>query len=328
MSELDLLKVHAGKETTGTPVWGTPVVDTVRLMDVLDFSFEPQVKSKVIRTRAATLANGRAAMLLESWGKFKLKGVANYEDMHYWIEGTFGIATPGGAGPYTRAYTAPTTPAPAPRTQTLYYGDAAGGVAKLTSAVVSKLSLHAEKNAEATYEIEGFGKQIIDGASFTALSDHVINYMAGNDFLLYVDAWGGTIGTTAVAATFYSFDLEIDTKRDIKRYLGALNPGGYAQPAWEAKLKMHLEFNAVTSAYLTAILAATATLQRQVRLKATQSANLISQWDFAGSLEEAPKLWPDEDGVAAIDLELTDTNNSGLGSDLKVNTTNSVAVLP
>jgi len=325
MSELTLLKIQSGKETT----FGTPVTDTVKHMDIPEggFSVEPIVESKVLRTQRGNLTSGYNAALMKTGAKWKISGgFATYEDINYWVEMLFGVATPSGGGPYVRAGTSPGTTIVTPRMQTFYYGDATGGIYKMTSAVASKLTLKYTANEEVTFDIEGFGKTVASGASFAALSDRTVTPIIGNDLLLYIDAFGGTIGSTAIASTFYSAELEIDTQRSEKFYLGGVAPGAYKQPDWRAKLTMHLEYNATSAAYLNAQLAPVA-LQKLVRLKATTGASAIHQMDFAGTMTKAPSIFTDEDGVASVDFELEDTYESTFAAILKYSNTCGTAVL-
>ena len=323
MADNDLLKVQSGKETT----FGTPVTDTVRLMDIIDFTAEPISEVKVLRARRGNLTSGYNATLLKAGAKWNAKGFGTYEDLNYWFEMLFGVATPSGAGPYVRAGTSPGTTIVTPRMSTFYYGNAVDGVYKVTSAIASKLKLAFNMNEEVTYEVEGFAKSVASGASFAALSDRTVTPISGNDMLLYIDPFGGTIGTTAISSSFFSAELEIDTGRSEKSYLGSVSPLGFKQPAWKSKLKMHLEHNATSKAYLDALLAP-AVVQKHVRLKATQGASAIHQVDVAGTIIKSPKLWDDEDGTASLDFELEDTYESTFAAILKYSNTCGTAVLP
>jgi tail tube protein len=323
MSELDLLKLQAAKETT----WGSPLTDTVKFMDLLEFDFDDFTKAKVLRSRVGNLSNSRKAVLLATGGKWKAKFNATYEDINYWLEAIFGVVSPSGSGPYVRTATAPGSAAIAPRIHTLYYGDAAGGIFKLAGCVPSKFKFDSNANEEATFDVEGFYKSVVSGASFASLSDRATTPITGNDLLTYIDAFGGTIGTTALATVFHSLSIEIDSKRDTKKFLGSLGPGGYKQPAWEIKTKLHAEYNTDSDDWLLAQIAASAVFQKLMRFKFTQSANLIQQFDIAGTTEKSTKVFDEEDGVAAIDLEFTDTYETTFAAIAKYSNTCGVAVL-
>jgi hypothetical protein len=239
-------------------LFATAVTDTVKFMDLQEFDIDDFTKQKVLRARRGNLSTGYNAVVLATGGKWKAKGYATYEDINYWMEMIFGVATPSGAGPYVRSATNPGAAAISPRIQTFYYGDAAGGIYKVTGGLASKLKISGNANEEVMWEAEGPMKAVQSGASFAALSDRAVTPITGNDFLLYIDPWGGTLGATAIASTFFSFEVEYDTKRDTKKHLGNLSPAGYKAPGWEGKLKMHLEFNTTSDDYVNDMIAVTA----------------------------------------------------------------------
>lgn len=326
MSEIDLTTLQIGKQT----VWETPVAATAKLGSVTEAEIDSGVTGKVLRSRRGNLTTGYNAALLAKRPKMTLRGWASYEELNYWLEGMVGEVTPAGAGPYTRDGAAPGASQVVPRRHTVYYGDTAGGVYRLVGGVPISLKLSGNSNEEATYEVELLGYDVESGATLAGLSDPALNPLIGNDFAggLFVDLWGGTIGTTAVANTFYSFALELNANRGWRKRLGNLRAGGFTGPGWTGKLSLHAEFDATSKAWLDAILAASGVFQRQVRLKAAQGANLAVQLDFAGTQESAPKLWPEDDGMQAVDIELADTYNAALGNWFKYQTKSNVAALP
>jgi hypothetical protein len=331
MSEKDLLQVQLGKEVT----WGTSVAGTAKLMTVTDVSLEPIVEQIVHKTMRGALAPGYLANVRRIAGQGTLQSLVDYEDLPYYLDSLFGVATPGGAGPYTRDYVAPVTAGskPTPRLNTVIYGDSTGGVYKLEGGLVTKLAIKGESNQPLTLQADLIGKDVVTGA-LAALSDRTVNVAMGADVSLYLDIWAGTMGATAVAATFFAFELTLDSKMTTRDYMGALTPGAYTQPAWEGNLKLTLEFNATSKAYLDALLAVTvgAPFQRQVRIKATRDAGAsekLAQFDFAGTAPNSPKVWTDRDGVCTAELELAGTYNSGAFANwCKVATKNGVATLP
>lgn len=325
MSEIDLTTLQVAKQT----IWETPVTATAKLGSVTEAEIDPGVTAKVLRSRRGNLATGFNAAVLSKRPKMTLRGWASYEELNYWLEGMVGEVTPSGVGPYTRDGAAPGTSAVVPRRHTVYYGDTAGGTYRLVGGVPISLKLNGASNEEMTYEVELLGYDVESGATLAALADPALNPLIGNDFTsgLFVDAWGGTIGTTPVANTFYSFALELNANRTWRKRLGNLRAGGFIGPAWTGKLSLHAEFDATSKAWLDAIILGSAVFQRQVRLRAAQGANLQVQLDFAGAAETSPKLWPEEEGLAAVDVELTDAYNSGLANWFKYQTKNNMAVL-
>jgi hypothetical protein len=322
-AELDLMQVQVGKET----VWGTPVAATAKLMNVEDVKIGDKTKAKGLKPRLGSLAPLYYSMLNEIYATAKLNGFATYEDVLYWIEGMFGEdTTVTGAGPYVRGYTAPATATVvAPRYQTLIYGNTTDGVYKLAGVVPTKFTLSIDTAAETKFAVEVLGKQVTTG-TLAALSNRTNNPIMGNDWALYIDAWAGTIGTTAVATTAFSAELTFQNNINLRHYLGSLTKGAVAQPRWTGSLKISADLNATSKAFYDAMIAGSAVFQKQVRLKATQGTNILS-FDFAGFSEESPEAWNERDGVATMDINLVGQDNTTLGNWLKADSTNSVNTL-
>jgi hypothetical protein len=292
---------------------------------VIDLKVDGGVKSQILRTRTGGLGSGHIAVLQSIDATATLQGYQTYEDI-YWIESLFGKATPGAGPTYTRAYTDPDTAIVTPRSQTLYYGSTADGVYKLLGALASKLTFKFDSNKPTEYSADIFAKSAATGA-LASLSDRTVTPVMGNDLTLYIDAWGGPI-STAVASTAFTAELELDTKRTPRYYLGSLTPGAYSQPAWEGTLKLRMEFDATyAKTYYEAMLAASAVFQKQVRLKATNGTKVF-QIDFAGTAEEMPQIWDEREGVQVIEMVLKHQYCPALTAWLKASVTNGVSALP
>jgi hypothetical protein len=318
----DLLQVQVGKET----VWGTSVSATAKLMGVDDCPLEPVVDAEQHEEYRGSLSPGFLTDLDHVQAKGRIAGKMTYEDLH-WIEGLFGVATPGGAGPYTRAYVAPTTTAPTPRIQTLIKGNGTD-----TYKAEGILPIDAEftfaTNTAVRYSHNLLGETYASGASLAALSDRAVNVVMGDQIALYIDNFGGTIGTTAISTAFFKGALKITPKRTQYPKMGSLLDAGYVDGKFGGTLNLTLLFDATSKAYLDAVLAASSVFQKLVRIKATKSTAVL-QFDFAGSSLKSPAIFDVENDVVAVNLELTGTYDSGAFANwLKINSTNSVSALP
>lgn len=318
-----LQTVQAGKET----VWGTSVTATTKLMGVEEIKIESQGGAALLKEMRGSLAPAFSAIRKINFGKASMKGFATYEDLCYYLESLLGDVTPSGAGPYVRAGAAPLTAVATNRMMTLYDGQSTD-VYKLLGAVVNKLVISGKTGEEWKFAADLIGKQKTTGA-LAVLSDRTVTPIEGGDTLLYIDAWGGTIGTTAIATLATAFELSIDLGTAVRHYLGSLLPGRYRQKKAEpgsVTLKLSLEFDATSKAYLDSFLTYAAVLQHQVRIKGTTGASAIAQLDFAGTIVGEPAM-SEEDGVITLDLNYQGTYNSGLANYFKYSITNGVAVL-
>lgn len=320
----DLTQAQIGKETT----WGTTVTPTAKLMGIESFDITPIVDTEVKKDIRGSQAPGYNAVVLKAEAQAEFSGQALYEDLPYWLESLMGVVTPTGAGPYVRTGNAPVsnTGVASPRMMTVIMGDA-NDAYKLGGGIVSDLTLSFEANKPAMVKGKMLGQAVTSGAALAGLSDRSVNVIMGDHLTLYIDAWGGTVGTTVIAASAFAGELTLKSNRKLRHYLGALTPGNWNDPRWEGSLKLTVEFNTTTKAYLNSLLTP-GLVQHQVRLKFASGANLIQQLDFAGNLTKAPKIYDDRDGLSTIDLEYDGQYNTALANWLKYSNTNNVSALP
>ena len=323
MSLQELESIQVGKETT----WGTGVTDTAKLMQFKELSLQPIVNGEIFPDIRASLQPGFVAAVKSIEGAAKGSFNAVYEDINYLLESMFGNVTPSGAGPYTRNGVAPTTSI-APRIHTLFHGDATGTY-KLLGALVNQLTLTGGSGAPLMGSVGFRGQRVIAG-TLAALSDRTVNPIMGDQCTVYVDAWGGTIGTTALSNMNYSFELAFKQNITLARYLGSLYPTNYfirRMAPSDATLKLSLEFNATSKAYVDEVIVGTLH-QRQIRVKYINGAPLLMQFDFAGVAEKFNSLWDYETGVAKVDMEYSGMYCPALANFFKYSNINSVSALP
>ena len=319
-----LAQWQVAKETT----WGTAVVATAKLMGVQEKSYlQAANRSDIYPDVRASLAPAYLAGLEQTAGAGELEMIVTYEDAPYIFDNAFGEATPTGAGPYVRAYGAPVATAVTPRILTFYHGNTqtGGGIYKLAGGLLNSLKLKGATGKPTMLTGDLIGKSVATGA-FAALSDRTVEVVMGQPWLIYMDAWGGTMGATQVATTALAFELDVKLNRVLQWSMDSLAPDTWEQNPWEGSLKLTLRMNATTKTEVDAIVAQTSVYQKQVRLKAT-SGTKVFQVDFAGTMKEPPKTYDDEDGVLTVELEMDGTYNTGLANWLAASVTNSVASL-
>lgn len=316
----DQLQYQVATET----VRGTPVTPTVKLMGIKELTITPIVTSEGHQDQRGSFAPAHEADLVKQEVEVDIEGALLFEDLPYWLDSLLGQATPSGAGPYVRAYTAPLETPPTPRILTAAKGNGSN-VYGANGVVLDELTLTFEKNAEATFSAHGIGTAAATD-TLAALSDRTVNHIMGHHLALYIDAFGGTIGTTAFADIYNSLELNIKTNRANAFSLGSLGPKKYREAKYEGTLKASLEFDTASKAYLDAILGASSVLSKLIRVKATKSAAIV-QLDFAGFTPESPELFSDDDGVVTLETEFSGLYEAGLANWFAASITNGVAVL-
>lgn len=323
MSEIVLQQLQVGKEVVATR--GTAVAPTAKLMKIEECSITPIREVLQPEERRGSLAPAYNSAMLKTTGQGTVKGLVTYEDLPYWLDSLLGEATPSGtASPYTYSYTAPLTAAPTPRIMTMVYGDGTRAWA-LTGAIVDKLTLSQKYGDVMRFEAELLGYNVA-ADSLEALSDRTVEEVEPGQIVLKIDSWGGTMGNTAVSAVLFSFELALMNNLANKFHLGSLTPGGYRVARLGAELKLYLEVDAVTAAYLTSMIG-TSPLQQQVQITATSGTKVITL-QFAGTVLESPEIYADEDGIVALEYTLSGEYHSTFANYFKASVANAVASLP
>lgn len=322
-----LNQVQVGHESA----WATAqATATAKLMAVTDANFEPVVETYLPSERRGSLAPAHNAALSRVMGNGSIDADASYEDIGYYLEALFAVPTPSGAGPYTRVYNAPLTAQATPRSKTIQYGQT-GGIYRMEGALVNQLTLSGESGAPMKISSKWVGTRVVGGA-LAALSDRSVNLAMGDQAKLYIDTWAGTMGGTEFAAAQWSWELNINPNRTYNTSLGSLYPiswhDGDNSKRWEGDLKLSLEFNATSKAYVDTFLAASpAMLQRQVRIKYSNTANYDVAIDFAGVASASPKLFDENNGLMTMDLTLTGLYHATVANWLKITVINQSATL-
>lgn len=322
---LELLQVQLGSQVD----FDTLISPTAKLMGIEDCTIRPVVETKRFKDRRQSLAPAYLSALTKAAGEGEISGLLLYEDSPYWLDNLFGEATPTGSDPYTYAHAAPLTVVPAsPRILSLVYGGA-DGVYGLTGGMLNGLTVSGRTGEALRFSGPLIGKAVATD-TLESLSDRTVNVVMADHVALYIDAWGGAMGATQITSVFWEFELNVEPNRSLVFGMGSLSPAEYKESSgegWEGSLKMKLKFDATTKAFLDALIGASAVFQKQVRIKATAGTK-VAQLDFAGTAEQSPELFDDEEGLIVLEFELAGEYNSALTNWLKTEVVNGVATLP
>lgn len=319
-----LTQWQAATETT----WGTPVTATVKLMGMQDKAYlQSDNKADVYPDIRNSLQPGYLDGMEEIGGKGEYDTLMTFEDAPYYFDNACGQATPTGTGPYTRNWAAPVGTAPTPRILTMFHGNTqtGGGVYRLRGGLVNSIKIKGATGKPTMLSGDLIGQQV-DTGSFAALSDRVVQVVMGQPWLCYIDAAGGTIGTTQVLASQVAFELKLSMNRVLTRSQDSLVPDGYEEGVWDGELTLTLRMNSTIKTEVDAMVGATTAQHRQIRVKQTSGTN-VAQLDFAGTVKELPKTYDDEDGVLTVEVTYSGRYNTSLGNFFKAQIVNGVAVL-
>lgn len=313
-------QIQLGQEVT----WGSTVAGTAKLGLITDCTLEPEVEVETLADVRGSLAPGFVAVLNSHKGSATISGAVSYDDLPYWLDSLFVVSTPGAGPTYTRDYVGQLLTAPTRRKYTLYRGST-GKVQKMLGSVVTEFNLKVETNKTWQFTAKLVGASVLDGA-LASLSDRSQTPVHANVTTMYLDAVGGTMGSTPVASLWFSAELNIKNGVGLVSKVGGLTPVAYVDGMAEATLKVKADVDATTAGYLTSVLGTTL-LQKQIRIKATTGSTQIAQFDFAGTFTSAPKINTDQDGVSTLEFELGAIYNTTLGNWMKASVTNSIATM-
>lgn len=318
----NLNQLQVAKETT----WGTAVTPMTRkIQGITDFTISPGVETEVFAHRRGSMVKTYNVDFNKMKPSAKASIDVSYEDINYWLESLTGEATPTGAGPYVRTGSAPISAAPNARKMTMTWGQT-GNIYQMNGGLVKALTFKGESTGKVTADVELIGSRVVNTGALAALSDIAQNYVMGLDVALYIDAIGGTIGTTSVPTTAMSFTLKIDTGRDSLHYFGSNYPTSYKDPAWTGSLDMHMEMNATTKAYLDAMIGLSSVPSHQIRLQFTRGTNIL-QLNFAGALNASPDIYTVDNDILSLDFTWNQLYSSALTNWFTYSSTSGLATL-
>jgi hypothetical protein len=310
--------IQLGDENT----WGTDTAATVRIMGVTDASFSQADEIESTGDLGNPMPSV-AAVLKKTSGEGSITQRCSYQDIVYWLQGAFGVVSASAAASTTYAwkYAAPAaTAAVTPEFYTIEYGEPTGAAYQLEGALVSEVRLSGSvDDGMWQAEVSFIGETIAAEAMTTGLSNRTVDVCRFADTDLYIDAWGGTLGSTPVAASLISAELRFSPGRHLKHFAGSVTPVTYGDSRWEGEMTLVLEFNSTVKAYVDALLAP-AVVQKQIRLKTEQGTGTTirtMQVDFAGTLVDGVKLFEDRDGNITISLKFNGTYHTTMATWLK-----------
>lgn len=326
----DLTCLMTGKEAS-SDAFGTAATLSAKWPGVSECTMTPIVESETLPELNASLAPGYNSVIKRKSGTVGVTGAASYGEIIFGLEGLFGTVVPGSVdtdGCYLRQYSAPLGDAVTPVRYTMLYG-ASDACYQLSGCTLTKFDLKGESGGIVEYTWEFGGKTMSAGTwnSDIADSDRALSVITGCHTSLTIDPGSDAVGTTAVSTTGFSFELSVDPKRSMKYHLGACTPDSSFDNKWEGTLKLVLEVNTTSKAYMDALIAPTTNVQKNVRIKMDSSPQYLYV-DFGGVVNEPPVVFSDQDGISTIELTLVGQYTSGMTNWLKVDSHATVAALP
>jgi hypothetical protein len=214
-------------------------------------------------------------------------------------------ATEAGVGPFTQTYAAPEAAAITPDYMTVTYGSDSG-IYAVTSAFGKSLSLEWAYGQAVTGSIDLGGYAVVTD-TLAALSEAAVadlTYANGCQASVYIDAWGGTMGSTAFTKCL-SGNVTIDAQRQVLGYAGSCYPSGTYDPnGWNITGSLKLESDATSAAWVDALLSASQ--KKLLRIEFTNGGAGAAERTITIDLQvqiTVADTMADDNGLQTFDLD-------------------------
>jgi len=324
MAQTSELRVQAGKQSA----WETGVTPTVLLRGLTGCKIAPDQEIKVLDDLTLNLSGGDTPVILRNGGGANVDGWVSYEDLPYWLDTTFGEATPGAGPGYSRAYAAPISTLPTPRMLSLVHGESNVGAYRLIGGVGNTFTFKMEVGAETTFSVELLGSSVDPTTLAGALAVRtVVPIMPADVTTMFLDTWAGTMGGTALAkCSLRSLTLTINANRQNRYCVGSLAASSYLTKPWDSTLDLLLEWNGVSKALIDEMVGGAAA-KRQFEVNFSGGTNKTLKLQYAGTVNEVPGIFEDDDGVVAASFKLRRTYHGTFANWFKAQISNAVATL-
>lgn len=179
-----------------------------------------------------------------------------FEQLPHILEAGIKTATPSGAGPYMRAYNRAVAAVPAIKTYTLEAGNVvAGDVHEMEYGFVESFTLSGKQGEAWKVSANWRGRQKTSTTLTSALSLAAVEEALFSKTSLYIDASGGTIGSTQKAGVLLEASIQVNTgiqavfTGDGQLYFSGLK---FTKPSLEYSITMELEAGGAVGAERTA----------------------------------------------------------------------------
>jgi hypothetical protein len=307
------LRVQAGTQSD----FVTAATPTVLLRGIETFDFQPGVNVVVLEDMSMGLAGGDTTVVNGIAGTASFEGWATYEQIPYYLDNLFGLATPVEVtAPFTRAYEAPITSVSSPRILSIVKGSGDGAY-QFYGAVITNFTLTFTPGSEARFSGDMIGIKLQTDA-LESLAVPVVTPITGAHLGGFkMDAWNGTMGSTSLTSCdVRSVELTIETGRTADSCFGSLTPGSYTEDMWTSTLTLGLLWKGATKTAVDSYVGGTK-VERQVEMTAASGSQSL-KIQYAGSLMEDPTIFDDDEGKVMTTFTLTRQYHATFGNWIKL----------
>lgn len=283
-----------------------------RLEGVTDGSVKVNIKDEVLKSIGWNVSN----ISLYRWrdNEITISLVATYEQILYILHALFGPVTPSGTAPsYTWTYKTPIHNTSNPQLYVIRYG-IGNDVYEIINCFLTNLLIKGSANNAVELEVTMISPNDIfpeDVPNFSFTNVTAIHSYE-TDFYLS-DFSVNPLSTLPSNGTLRSFEINIDTGRHIKRFIGnnPANNSYYGDGKWQIDGTLVLEFDStVKSNIIDDALTNLKTIN--FGLKSTSSTDFNKKLSLVVSciINDSFELFTDADGNATVELSFESIYNN------------------
>lgn len=321
---------QAGLESTR----GTAVAATRKLYAQIEPSYEKPLA--FFTDASGTFAARRRASYGRERVAFSATDMATYEDLAWWMQmAVKSAATPTGSGSvgYTYAFT-PTLAADDLKSMTLEFGES-GNPYEADQVMVNSWTLRGDPDSDSEpawmFEAEMMGRTLTTTTYTASLTDRTTEPIVARGTKLYVDAIGGTIGTTQVTGKLINWTITGNNNIHYKAFAEdetamAANKVGRGERTYDAEVTVEFDGDSGNLSFAT-LRAGTALLVRLQREGSTIATTYKKRLQVDLAAYVSSISFGDREGNMTATLGLQGFYDPTFGSDIKVGIINALATL-
>jgi len=315
--------------------WGTPLAATAKWMGVEDCSVTIIPTVAGARFLRGDATNRHVQYLNGKTGTARIAQYLTFEDAIMALDSAVkGSVAPSTVDTSGRQYDYPfTQAAPAQRSRTLELYD---GVQEyeLSGAYCSSIEIRGTTGNDGIVRMntEWIGKVVTPDTVTGSLPARTVDALPTGVCSLYIDAIGGTIGSTVKAGALIDWVFKATNGAHVKFFQGDTSPSAANFREWDLSFGFTLEAGTVSAAELVKLQAGTSSL---FRIKGTSAvlAGAGTQYkefrvDVAGMYTDPSTLWGDRDGNTTVPFAVTPAYDSTWANSAMLTTINKLTAFP
>lgn len=320
-----LNKIQWGRETTaGTAVAATKIFRGNFAM------LEDQTDRKTVSENVGTLVVPERRYVSKIAARLAIPTTGlTFEQFPDFLEASVGTVTPSGAGPYVRAYSVPiTSSVNTIKTYTIEAGNTqvSGDVQEMQYSYVDEWEVSGKAGENWMVSATWMGRQLTTTTFTGSLALATMTDAIFSNTKLYIDAGGGTIGTTQLTGVLmgsrirYRSGLIQVPGGDGVQYFRAIKPG---KPEVDFSITVELEDGSTVATERSAWSSDTS---RLIRLLIDHGATRKIQFDLAGRYDKVGN-YENSEGNTVVTFDGHCSVDTAASLFFATTVTNSVATL-